>query len=777
MARYGNRTITVLFFVLTLAVAPATARAQQQPSVPDTTISDRRERIGENHWRFLGHVELERGDTKLYADTIEFFSGEDRAVAAGNVVLTQGSNRIAADRAQFNTKTRFGTFYNATGIATAQPGRQTPGPRGLVVPQVPGQDTVVYFFGDTVEKIGPKKYKINNGGFTTCVQPTPRWDLHADTVVLNIDNYTLLRNAVLTVKGVPMFYLPVMYYPTKKEDRATGFLIPTYGMSTVRGQAIHNAFFWAVDRSEDLTFMHDWFSKAGQGAGTEYRYNFGGGSDGAFRAYMLNQNESTYLQPNGTQSVLPAERSFEVRGGANQMLPGRLRARARVDYFSSLQTMQTFNTNIYDASRNQRSFGGNVVGAWNAYTLNGTFDHNEYFSSGSGSVSTLTGGWPRVAFSRNERPIPGTPLYFAATTEYAHLLQSQKNKTAGRGVDKSLTRLDFAPQLRFPFKRWQWFTVNSTLGWRDTYYTRSQDGRGNVLDDAVNRRLFTLQAQLVGPVFNRIWDTPENGYAEKFKHSIEPFLNVLRTSSVDNFSRIVQLEGLDYMIGGVQYAYGLTNRFYAKQRAAAAGQPSQSREIMNVELRQTYYTNQRAALSDSRYASSFTGAAASNFSPIALSVRLMPTNEFNATIGAEFDSRYRELRTVTASGTYSWNSRIQTTASWSKKAFIEELSGFNDRRQLTHGLGATSTLRTSDNRVGGIYSFNYDVLNTAMLQQRFSAFYNAQCCGIAFEFQNFNLGGVRGAPVPADRRFFLSFTLAGLGNFSPFNGGLSGVPR
>jgi hypothetical protein len=31
--------------------------------------------------------------------------------------------------------------------------------------------------------------------------------------------------------------------------------------------------------------------------------------------------------------------------------------------------------------------------------------------------------------------------------------------------------------------------------------------------------------------------------------------------------------------------------------------------------------------------------------------------------------------------------------------------------------------------------------------------------------------------VPSDHRFFLSFTLAGLGNFSPFNGAMSGVPR
>ena len=63
-----------------------------------------------------------------------------------------------------------------------------------------------------------------------------------------------------------------------------------------------------------------------------------------------------------------------------------------------------------------------------------------------------------------------------------------------------------------------------------------------------------------------------------------------------------------------------------------------------------------------------------------------------------------------------------------------------------------------------------------MLQQRISAFYNAQCCGIAFEFQNYHFGGGDFAG-PTDRRFFMSFTLAGLGNFSPFNGALGGVPR
>jgi hypothetical protein len=96
---------------------------------------------------------------------------------------------------------------------------------------------------------------------------------------------------------------------------------------------------------------------------------------------------------------------------------------------------------------------------------------------------------------------------------------------------------------------------------------------------------------------------------------------------------------------------------------------------------------------------------------------------------------------------------------------------------LDHSLNVTTNARTTDNRFGGAYSFNYDVLRSAMLQQRLSGFYNAQCCGLAFEYQTYNLSGIGSFGVPVDRRFFLSFTLAGLGNFSPFNGAMGGIPR
>ena len=762
-----------------LLVGAVPARAQALPGYQNT-FSWSREKIGENHMRLVGGVELEQTDTKIFADEVELFLDENRAIATGNVLFTQGANRIAADRADFNTATRLGTFYNARGIANVQPPRQRPRAGGVAPPPIVGQDNDVYFFGETVEKIGPKKYKIINGGFSTCVQPTPRWSLTAGTVILNIDHYTVLKEPTLVVKGVPLLYLPFpVYYPTKKEDRATGFLIPTYGMTTLRGQQLHNAFFWAINRSQDATIEHEFYSKVGEGIAGEYRYNHGGIDAGNLQAHFLDQHAATYDQGDGTTQTVDGSRTFDLQGGMNQLLPGKFRARANVSYFSSIVTNQTYNTDIYSASRNSRTYGGNVVGAFGGYGLNATFDRTEYFSSTTDS--TLTGSAPRVSLTRNERPLPGTPLYFSATGEFVDILR--QTNSAGTSVDTGLTRLDFTPTIRFPFKKWQWFTVNSSLSWRDTYYTRSYDPNtvapGDtpvVIDQGLNRRFFTAQTQIVGPLFNRIWDTPDNGYAEKFKHTIEPTLTIQRTSSIDN-SLIVPLEGTDTIVGGAaQYTYGITNHLYAKRRSTTPGVPGLSREIVSVDISQSYYSDQRSSLVDQQYATSFTaGAAPSNFSPIALSVRAMPSTDVNATMRAEFDSHSHSLRTISANATYSWTNRVQTTATWSKQFLIPELAGFNVPSNLGDSVGASTNVRTTDNRFGGLYSFNYDVANKTMVQQQITGFYNAQCCGIAFQYQSYNFSGISSVPIPSDHRFFMSFTLAGLGNFSPFNGALGGA--
>jgi len=780
-------TLIVLFIAGVAAADVRQAAAQDQISGIDSIVADTQRQIGQNHRQLIKNVELKLGDSMLYADEVEIFTDEDRIVARGNVTLVQTTNRISADSAEFNYKTKLGTFRVASGIASIKPPKQTPTPGAIVIPTATGLDTDVYFAGDIVEKIGPRKYKITRGGFTTCVQPTPRWQLSADTIVLNIEHYTFLRNAIFNVKGVPLLYTPIMYYPTKKDDRATGILIPTLGSTSLRGESIHNAFFWVLGRSQDATLLHDWFSKTGQGYGSEYRYNFGAQSTGYIRAYALKEHSADYAQPDGSVTTQSLGDSYQVQGAATQLLPGNIMARGRVDYFSSLASQQSFSMNYTSAYTQSRSFGGNAVGAWGSYAMNATVDHTDFFSSTTASATS--GNWPKVSFTRNEKLIPGTPLYFSVGTEYASLLHSAKDTAAPENdYSQDVTRLDFNPQIRYPFKKWQWFTVNTTLSWRDTYYSSSllvtDPIAGTIAPSAINsplnRRFFTVQSQIVGPTFNRIFDTPDNGYAEKFKHTIEPSITVSRTSAIDNFDNIIKSDGTDNYVGGTtQLTYGVNNRFYAK-RATVPGQRSQPIEILDLTITQTHYTNPDAAHFDPQYSTASATSAPINFSPISITARVMPTNALNANLSVDIDSRYLKMRQLSTSASYAWTGRLQTNFGWSKQGYIPQLvnSGFDVLTSLQNTLNGGANVHTKDNHYGTIYNYTYDVTNSTMLQQSISAFYNSQCCGIAFQYQSFNYAGVTGGlPVPADHRFFLSFTLAGLGNFSPMNGAMSGVPR
>ena len=742
-----------LFGFLVLTVTAVAAGAQNLPGI-DTSRQFRLEQLADNHTRLTGEVEIDGGTWQFYADQVDIFTDESRLVASGNVVFTAEGGRVAADRVEFDIEAMTGAFYNATGSTRLIED---------VEPSMFGtQEPEMRFWGEIIERVGPRTYRLTRGGFTSCVQPTPRWEVKASSMTINLDAYVVLRNSVLAVKGVPLFYLPVMYYPIQEDDRATGLLIPTYGASTIRGQSISNAFFWAVNRSHDATVFHDWFSSTGQGLGAEYRYVFGPGSRGNARTYLLNERETTFGAGTG-ETTIPARRSYDLRGRAQHRISDALRARGQIDYFSDITVQQTYQTNIYEASRRSRSFGANVTGSWDAYTLSGTADVGETFFGDA--QATLHGSGPRVSFEQSERPLLGSPVYLAFTSEYANLLR--RSRFGEREIESGLNRIDVNPLIRVPFTRWPFLTLNSSVAWRRTYWTESLDEMTErQVENGISRSFVDMQTQITGPVLVKVWDTPNSGYSERMKHVIEPWVNVQRTTAIDNFDRIVQFEGTDSIVGNVtQVRYGLNNRLYA--RRAEGGGPAVAQEILTVSVEQSYYTDADAAQFDRQFQTSFEGTLPSNFSPLALTVRTGLTSDLSGTLRAEYDTQFGALRSIATDASIGLGGWLHQTAGWSQRRFIEGLSGFDDRDNLDHYLNSFTNLRTRDNRLGGIYQFSYDIQRGRHLQQRVLAYYNAQCCGVNVEYQSFNLEGL-GARVRVnqDRRFNLSFTLAGLGTFS-----------
>ena len=135
---------------------------------------------------------------------------------------------------------------------------------------------------------------------------------------------------------------------------------------------------------------------------------------------------------------------------------------------------------------------------------------------------------------------------------------------------------------------------------------------------------------------------------------------------------------------------------------------------------------------------------------------------------------HSHVQDFSSNGGLSLSDWLQTSVSWSRRRFIP---GLRSTRQAsaTHFLNASTNVRRMGNRIGGAYSFNYDLKQDTFLQQRITAYYNAQCCGIAVEYQTFNYtGSFVTRTVNQDHRFNISFTLAGVGTFSNLFGAFGG---
>ncbi|MBI2827899.1 MAG: LPS-assembly protein LptD [Acidobacteria bacterium] len=749
--------------VLAQTPAPTPGAAIPVPNTPLSLITNstqwRLEQISADHVHLTGQVEIETGSgMKFFADEIDIFSAPTlRLVATGNVVFTNPEGRIAAERVEFNVAEGTGTFHQASGIMSLGP--------TVDRAQFGNQDPDVYFYGDTIEKLNTRSYKLTRGGFTTCVQPTPRWEVTSDSVVINLNDYAIARGLLLRVKGVPLMYLPILYYPIKGDERATGFLLPTYGSSTLRGQALSNAFFWAIGRSQDATFFHDWFTQTGQGTGAEYRYVSGQASYGNFRFYRLSQRQAEFRQ-SGRVAILPGQSSHQFSGTGNQAIGTPMRAHARVDYSSNLITQQLYQQSLYQASNATRTVEAGLTGTWGGVTTSALVQRIETFTGAD--TSQLYGSNPRITAALAPRRLFGLPIYGSVANDFGRLPYRQV--TNGRiASDRSLTRLDVLPTLRAALSRLSFLTFNTSASYRSTYYTRSADLSGRVTEEPLLRRYLALRSDVVGPVLAKIWDTPGSGFSERMKHLIEPTFALEYVPAIGNSARVLTLtDSTDVILGGsTRLTYGLNNRLLYRRRTldSSAGSTIQ---FLTVGLQQTYYMTPRASLNDNQYVSTGFRSRAVDLSDIALNIKVTPSAALDSTARVEYDVHGEGLHVITM-GTTAQLGRSSTTINYSR---YRKQSPAKPESSLSW----SSALNLLQGRARGAYSLTWDIGRAGILNQSVGMSYLAQCCGIQAEFQKFKYPQSRSDfPIPSDRRFNVSFVLAGLGTFSNFFGAFGGL--
>lgn len=735
-------------------------------------------------WSFAVEVHLICDGIEVFADLLTW--NDKTVTASGNLLVTQEETtptgervsvlRLNADRMEMDRETRLATFYHAYGMARIT---NEPGDKNMFGRQEPD----ILFQAEKIERLGPKKYRLTNGAFTTCLQPNPRWRMIGGSGMVVLGDHATLTNVRFMVKSVPVLYVPYLYYPLSKDDRSSGILIPSYSSSGINGNGLSNAYFQVLGKSQDMTLFHDYYSKAGQNAAAEYRFASGPNAGG--RAFFKAFYEKEQLAADGVTVERVAHTSYQFDATTSQPLGHDFYLIGNSTYFTDITAQQRYQQSVYAASNPRRNIAVEVSGpvklgraASQAPTMQvrGLYRRDELFS---GTQSSLQGSAPKVTMQlrdnarmspdacRRQDPSFLCKVYYSVTGEGAYLQSRPFSPTDQPAVQTNVRRFDALSTVQAPLTSKDYLQVSTQASWRLTEYLDSRDPlTGVVGPKALTRSIFGMNASVTGPTLERVFLTPGGRLGEAFHHEIVPRVQVDWLSTFDPANRIFVIDQqVDQVPAGrTMVSYSLTNTVRIKPQGAAG---TQGREFLYVAIAQRYYSDAQAAIVDPANPI----GAAGTLSPVQIAIRFSPTPHVYGQMGVlkntlQWPTRGVPQASTQYGGSVSINAkedRLILAGGWSKTNYYTAAQGFVDIAPV-HALNATTTVNATDKRMGATYGFNFDVINQRFLQQRVQVYYHAQCCGFALDYQAYS---TLSSTVPIDHRVSITFTLAGIGSFSP----------
>jgi LPS-assembly protein len=721
--------------------AKGAAKAPKDPAQPDAPpegeirIRADTQKAEKDHLELRGFVDLQAGDTRIQSDRLDLFQTEvtggatkRRIVAEGNVVFLRGDERLSGEKLEMDLDASTGLFTNAVGYMS------------------PG----VFVEAKSVARLDAHTYKITDGTFTSCAQPTPRWSFTAGGATLHIDDKITAKNVLFRVKDVPAFYLPYFVYPIKKDQRATGFLFPHFGYSSFRGINVGSGFFWAMGRSYDQTFYADSFSKFGYGIGHEFRYLLDSPSRGSMRTYFFwNKASKTW--------------DHELDWNVNQQFDKDTRLTVQVREYSNTQFQQQIQENFDLLTLRTRYATASVQRTFGRTTAQLFADSTDTFFGEQRRVNRHV---PTLRVNASPQKIKHTGIVFG------YEARGEGLSFGTPGDLRSYERFDLYPRVSRPVSV-SFLQLTPQVQARYTRWNASQDPTTLAFTDAVgiDRRYAEASMELRGPTFSRVINTPGNFYSERFKHVIGPEATWTYRSHVDRFNEIPKFDGNDYVLGTNEVNYALVNRLYAKRTSRAGGKP-EAYEFFNWRVSQTYYVNIKDQQSefDPNYSSVFfgPGGVPTHVSPVQSRMRLRPTPAFTTNFDLEYDVKFRQMRSM-GLNTSLERDHYGIQAGWWRG---RNVAGLTQNRALTRDtLRGSARLDVLPGRMRLEGSADYDILQKNMVQSTARVRYSVQCCGFTVEAIQSDYN------IRQDRQFRFSIELANIGSVGSFNGADAGDRR
>ena len=679
-----------------------------------------------------GGVTIQTASMRLAAEEMDYNQDTHEAKARGHVSYENfvTGERLLCDHADYNSEAETGTFYEVSGTA---PARIEARP-GLLTTTNP-----FYFQAKWAERRGDH-YLLYNGFLTDCTIPNPWWRLKGPKFDIVPRDHAIAHSAWFYVGKVPLFYVPAFYKSLKKEPRRSGLLVPNVGNSSLRGFMVGGGYYWAINRSYDLTYRAQYFSNVGVNHTVDFRGKVNSTTDFNFTLYGLNDHS-----PNPSIS----EGGYLILFDGKSSLGKGWEARGHLDLLSSFLYRQEFSESINEAIFSETHSVGFVTRHWSNLGVNFVAERDvNYQNTKVGNAIELR-KLPELQFIAREHSIRNWPVWVSLQASDGLQQRSQPEFQTRQFV----TRTDLAPRVSTAF-HWLGMHVAPSFTIHETFYD-SRFQAGQVKGDNLLRNARDVSVDVVLPSLERIFDAP-SWMAAKVKHVIEPRVTYRYVSGIHDFNDILRFDQTDLLSNTNEATFSLTNRLLAKNKNGNATDllswqvwykrffdptfggavvPGQRNLVESVADLTGYtfldgYRRQSPIVSALRYQSRVGVEWRTDFDPVR-----------HGFVNSSLSVDAHILKYVLSVG----HTMIRTDpilASNSNQLRVSGTYGNQNRRGWNYGFSA-------------FYDSRQGLLQYSLVQ----ATYNTDCCGISTQYRRFAFG------TRNENQYLVSFAVSNVGTF------------
>lgn len=682
---------------------------------------------------------IETAEMQLWADEIDYNRETHYMEARGHVRFEHfvKGEKLNCDRAEYNTEEQTGKFYNVSGSAPTQVQARP----GLLTTTTP-----FYFQAKYAERF-QDHYVLHDGFITDCLLPNPWWRMKGPIFDITPREVAVAHRSWFYLRNVPLMYVPWFRKSLKKSPRSTGFLWPSIGNNSLKGLMFGLGFYWAINRSYDLTYRAQYFSYVGVEHFVDLRGKVSPTTDFNMSLYGLDDKSTNPSISTGGYSLL-----FD---GKSKLADG-WEAKGHLDLLSSFTFRQEFSETLTESISSETHSVGYLTKHWDDYGVNIVAERDLNFQDTTPGDKIVLGKLPELEFLTREHQIREWPVWFSL--ESSEGLEHRSNPAyltePAYDTPELVERADFAPRVTTAF-HWLGVNVMPSFGIRETYYGDSIND-GQLSGQGVLRSSRDVSVDIMLPSLERIFENVPTWLGAKVKHIIEPRITYKYVDGISNFDQIVRFDSADLLSNTNQVEFSLANRLLAKDKNGIVT------DLLSWQLRYDRY-----------FDPTFGGAVVPGQRNVVESVAdltgfsfldgyrhsspLVSTFRVQSKVGLEWRTDYDFVRRAFVNSSLTVDGRIDKWSFSIGHSLVKTdpiLAPEQDqlRGSITYG---NQNRRGWNAGMSAMYDYREGVLLYSLAQVT----YNTDCCGISSQYRRLHYG------LRDENQFLVSFSLSNLGQF------------